>query len=153
MQMYYSPSKDGFYCREVHRDSMPEDAVEISDDLYAQLRGRHVVAGPDGFPTLYVEPAETRDQLLERAKADIRTQRQPIIAVLDGLQASALALGSAGEALAIEEAKDGLRDLTAVDLNACETYEQMRLAVKVRYAQIAKAAPESVRKAFSEALK
>ncbi|MEJ7685611.1 MAG: hypothetical protein WKG52_00675 [Variovorax sp.] len=98
-------------------------------------------------------PGPTHAQLVERAKADTRIQRQPIIVVLDGLQSSALALGNAPRALAIETAKQGLRDITDTDLSAAVTYEDMRLKVKAAYVGLAKALPVDVRLAFSEALK
>ncbi|MDQ0082952.1 hypothetical protein J2W35_003311 [Variovorax boronicumulans] len=90
--------------------------------------------------------------LVEQAKAEIRIQRQPIISILDGLQSSALVNGDMARAQVIETAKQGLRDLTDLDLSACMTFEDMRLTVKTRYLQLAAALPVEVRKAFSEAV-
>jgi hypothetical protein len=98
-------------------------------------------------------PAPTQAFLIERAKAEMRVQRQPIISVLDGLQASALALGNTERAQAIETGKQGLRDITSTDLSACTTYEEMRLTVIAVYYALAAALPLDVRQAFSDALK
>ena len=86
--------------------------------------------------------------LRAQALAQTRTERQPIIGILDGLQASALTAGNTTLAQEIESAKQGLRDITNVDLSACTSYEEMRLAVKARYAAIVAAAPATVVLAF-----
>ena len=56
MQMFYSPSQGGFYSVEIHRDKMPEDCIAIPAQLYLDLRGQDVVAGPDGMPMLRPKP-------------------------------------------------------------------------------------------------
>ncbi len=117
-------------------------------DFVAQL----IVYDPDNPPTPPAPPVPPHAVLVEQAKAEIRVQRQPIISVLDGLQVSAIAKGEGANALAIETAKQGLRDLTDIDLSGCAGFEAMRLAVKARYAALAGALPVNVRKAFSEAL-
>lgn len=98
-------------------------------------------------------PQPPHAQLVERAKAETRIQRQPIIEILDGLQASSLTLGQTSRAQVIETAKQGLRDITDTDLSACTTYEEMRLTVKAAYLDLARALPIDVRVSFSEALK
>ncbi len=122
--------------------------IEAGNRDYAAYRD-WVAAG--NTPSQPQSPSH--DELVDQARADSRTQRQPIISVLDGLQASALALSDTANAQSIEVAKQGLRDITLVDLSACQTYEDMRLAVKERYLQIAGAVSDDVRKAFSDALK
>lgn len=97
-------------------------------------------------------PVISHATLVDQAKTATRIQRQPIIGVLDGLQVSAIALGDPDRARVIETAKQGLRDITDIDLSACVTYEDMRLTVKARYLQLAGALPIDVRIAFSEAL-
>lgn len=94
----------------------------------------------------------THAELVEQAKAATRIQRQPIITVLDGLQASCLVKGETTRAQAIETAKQGLRDITDTDLSACMTYEDMRQTIKHAYAVLAAALPVDIRKAFSEAI-
>jgi hypothetical protein len=90
--------------------------------------------------------------LILRAVAEIRTQRQPVLEVLDSLQSTALAKGEASRALVIETAKQGLRDLTNIDLTTCATYDEMRLKVKTAYFQLAAALPADLRLAFKDAI-
>lgn len=62
MAIFYSPSTGGFYPDDVFdRDSVPEDAVEITlelrnDLLLGQIDGKIITPGPDGVPFLS-EPA------------------------------------------------------------------------------------------------
>ena len=95
---------------------------------------------------------DKRNQLLESAVNTIRLERQKIIGVLDGLQASALARGDTSAASGIEAAKQGLRDLTKIDLSDCATQEQMRLKVMQAYRAIVAVAPANVILAFREVL-
>lgn len=75
--MFYSPSAAGFYSDEFHGDNIPEDAVEITDELYAQLvagpaQGKRVVVGNDGLPRL-ADPLPASDEtlaIIERAWRD-----------------------------------------------------------------------------------
>lgn len=97
-------------------------------------------------------PQPTLAELLELAKDQIRRDRQPIISILDGLQASSIAKGDAATALVIEVAKQALRDLTKIDLSACQTLAEMKQVVLLRYAQIASASP-ALKLAFAEATK
>lgn len=97
-------------------------------------------------------PVPTHAQLVDQAKAEIRTERQPIITICDGLQSSCLTKGDLPTATVIETAKQALRDLTKIDLSSCTTYEEMKIATLARYAQIASASP-ALKSAFSEALK
>lgn len=96
-------------------------------------------------------PGPTHAQLWERAIAEMRALRQPILDVLDGLQASALALGQQERADVIETAKQGLRDITKLDLSACATYDEMRAAVGAAYAALAASLPADLRQAFKDA--
>lgn len=95
---------------------------------------------------------DKRNQLLESAVNTVRTERQKIIGVLDGLQASALAVSDTETAVGIEAAKQGLRDLTKIDLSDCATQEQMRLKVMQAYRAIVSTAPAKVVLAFREVL-
>ena len=97
-------------------------------------------------------PTPSHAELVEQAKAATRIQRQPIIGVLDGLQSTCLTKGETARAVALETAKQGLRDITNTDLSACVTYEDMRQAVKAAYIALAMALPSDLRKAFSEAI-
>ncbi|WLW59810.1 tail fiber assembly protein [Achromobacter sp. PD1] len=69
---FFSQSTGGFYTREIHGDAIPEDAAEISDELYASLmggqsQGKMIVAGEDGHPILADPPPPTAEQLATAA--------------------------------------------------------------------------------------
>lgn len=60
--MFYSATTGGFYTREYHGGSIPNDAVEITPEQHAALLageslGRRIIADPDGFPMLQDIPA------------------------------------------------------------------------------------------------
>lgn len=96
-------------------------------------------------------PQPTRATLLKQAVAQIRQERQPILGVLDGLQASYITKDDKPTAIVIETAKQALRDITKVDLSACETLAEMKAVVLARYAQIASASP-ALKSAFAQAV-
>jgi hypothetical protein len=59
--MFYSKEKHGFYSIEMHGDSIPGDAVEITEEtwkalLEGQVNGKEIVAGDDGYPVLRDRP-------------------------------------------------------------------------------------------------
>jgi hypothetical protein len=133
---------------------IPPDAVEITDEVHAavlagQSQGQRIVADEAGAPVLQAPPPPSHAELVDLALNAARKERQPILSVLDGLQSSALATGNSSMATLIETAKQSLRDITSLDLAACVTYEDMRLAFKARYAQLVSAAPQ-VAIAFGE---
>ncbi|MBB6153710.1 hypothetical protein HDC30_000904 [Pseudomonas sp. JAI115] len=75
--MFYSPSTAGFYNAEIHGDNIPEDAVEITDALYAELidapsRGKCIAMAEDGLPMLADPPSPSAETLaiIERAWRD-----------------------------------------------------------------------------------
>ena len=96
-------------------------------------------------------PPIPRAVLLKQAIEQIRQERQPILGVLDGLQASFITKDDKPTAIVIETAKQALRDITKVDLSACETLDQMKAVVLARYAQIASASP-ALKSAFAQAV-
>lgn len=98
-------------------------------------------------------PEPTHAQLWERAITETRALRQPILLVLDGLQSSALTLDDTERAQVIETAKQGLRDITKLNLSDCTTYEEMRARVGAAYYALAAALPADLRQAFAEATK
>ena len=98
-----------------------------------------------------VPPQPTHAQLWERAIAEMRRLRQPILDVLDGLQASAVALSNTERAQVIETAKQGLRDITKLDLSACATFEEMGAVVMTAYASLVSTLPPDLKLAFKEA--
>lgn len=72
--MFYSASTGGFYSHEIHGDSIPSDAVEISDEVYEQLlngnaSGKRIIADDFGYPVLADYPAPTYEQALAKLNA------------------------------------------------------------------------------------
>jgi hypothetical protein len=137
--------------------------VYIDHGEYIELDGAHIpcdeqnsdymtfLAWVDGGGQPAVPPEPSHAELWERAITETRALRQPILEVLDGLQASALTLGETSKAQVIETAKQGLRDITKLDLSGCATYVEMRQAVGAAYYALAAALPADIRQAFSEA--
>lgn len=98
------------------------------------------------------KPVESHDDAKARALALLRTERAPILSVLDGLQVSAMVKGDTTTAQAIETLKDGLKNApAAIPWDSCATFEAMRKAGKVYYAQLVAGASPAVLTAFSEA--
>ena len=102
-----------------------------------------------GVPDMPPQP--THAELLKQATTQIRQERQPILGVLDGLQASYITKDDKPTAIVIETAKQALRDITKVDLSACETLAEMKAVVLARYALIASASP-ALKSAFAQAV-
>lgn len=118
----YAVRKDGLGWRAV------ENATDCADDEVWQE------APP-------VPALPTHAQLVAQTLTRTREERQPIIGVLDGLQASASAKGEGSTALTIEAVKQGLRDITKSDLSTCTTAEEMRAAVMAAYAALVTSNP------------
>ena len=155
--MFYSPKTNGFYSLGWHSaKQIPTDAVEItvehhSDLLVGQACGKLIGADESGYPTLQSPPPPTHAQLVEHTLTTAREERQPIIGVLDGLQASALAKSDSTTAVKLEAVKQGLRDITKVDLSTCTNLDEMRGAVMAAYNAMVVANP-SVALAFKVVL-
>ncbi|BDK37580.1 MULTISPECIES: tail fiber assembly protein [Enterobacter cloacae complex] len=72
MSYYFSEKECGFYCEEVN-DTVPDGAVEISDERYyslleGQSRGMLITADAKGNPILVEQPAPTIEQLIASAQ-------------------------------------------------------------------------------------
>jgi len=66
--MYYSKSTNGFYSHEIHGDSIPSDAVEITADYHAALlagqsSGKVIDWDDYGYPFLAYPPPPSPDTL------------------------------------------------------------------------------------------
>ncbi|WP_429118274.1 DUF4376 domain-containing protein [Aeromonas hydrophila] len=75
--MYYSKSKNGFYCAVIHSD-VPQDAVEITKDEYsalldAQASGKRITADDNGHPIAIDQPPLVSTQSL--LLAEVATKR------------------------------------------------------------------------------
>jgi hypothetical protein len=60
--MFYSPTKQGFYNKQIHGDSIPADAVEITEERHAELMaaqssGLIIVPDDIGHP-IAIDPPE-----------------------------------------------------------------------------------------------
>jgi hypothetical protein len=81
MNYYFSESELGFYCDEVN-ESIPTDAVEISEELYfslleGQSTGKVIAANKVGIPILTDPPEQTVEELValaEETKAALMTE-------------------------------------------------------------------------------
>lgn len=72
--MYYSGSTNGFYDLSIHGDSIPGDAVEITNDEHASLlqgqsEGKRIVADGEGHPVLADPTAPTQEQVIAQYEA------------------------------------------------------------------------------------
>jgi hypothetical protein len=106
----YSPSTRGFYDAAVSA-AIPEDAVEISDDLYVQLlegqgQGKQIVPGADGTPVLQEPPAIATEQIW----AGLRAKRNDLLRACDWTQGADTPLNPTKVA-AWKTYRQGLRDL------------------------------------------
>lgn len=163
--MFFSKSTGGFYSEEIHGGNIPLDAVEISDQQHqalmdGQVNGKRIVPDASGFPMLADPATLTQAQVIEEVITKARQMRLPVLSILDGLQASALATAATmpvGDppvatplAQVIEDLKQGLRDLpNTVDLSACTTREEMEEVVLAAYYALAGSAPAQVQSAFN----
>lgn len=85
---FYSTTTGGFYRREIHGKSIPDDAVEISESEYAELMdgqssGKQIIADQNGFPVLADQSAQSDEQLANI----IRIERNTRLAASDWTQA------------------------------------------------------------------
>lgn len=72
MNYYFSKAELGFYCDEVN-ESIPADAVEISEELYfslleGQSTGKVIAANLAGTPVLTDPPEPTAEELVAQAE-------------------------------------------------------------------------------------
>ncbi|MBL0629503.1 DUF4376 domain-containing protein [Aeromonas veronii] len=70
--MYYSKSTGGFYHPAIHGKNIPDDAVEISMEYYAELTSSKViVADASGYPSAIdpPQPVRTKESLLSEVAA------------------------------------------------------------------------------------
>jgi hypothetical protein len=84
MTFYYSKSKPGFYCLEIHEDAMPEDAVPITDEKHRALlselsKGKMLQSDKRGDPIAVDRPPITPEQWTE---IHLRQRRALIIETL-----------------------------------------------------------------------
>ena len=71
MKIYYSPSSRGFYNDYIHESNIPEDAIEISQDLYSflleqQSQGKIIQPGISGLPEAVDPPEPSFEELVSQ---------------------------------------------------------------------------------------
>ena len=154
-KMRFSKTTGCFYPEDIDYPVLPSDLIEVSKPTFDAAMARSpgqpldVVAG---VLVILPAPGPVHADLVDQTKAAARSVRQPILGVLDGMQASALTNGDQARAMAIETAKQGLKDITKVDLSAYQTETEMRQAIQLAYIGIAKALPVQAQVAFAEVL-
>ena len=79
---YYSKTTTGFYKPEIHGNSIPSDAVEISDETYRSLftqqaEGKQIVPNDDGYPIAITPP------IIEPTWEQIKAQRDKLLQQCD----------------------------------------------------------------------
>lgn len=98
-------------------------------------------------------PAPTNAQMQVSVKEEARKIRTPLLALADGLQASALSSAAwsvAGDAAIIEAYKRGLRDVTTLNFTTDTTLEAMRTRVVAYYATLRATLPTNIKNKFKE---
>jgi len=75
MTKFYSVSTNGFYSEEMNGDTIPEDAIEITDEewgalLDGQSKGKLISSDKKGRPVLKDYPAPTAEQLAVMAASE-----------------------------------------------------------------------------------
>ncbi|QXG55972.1 tail fiber assembly protein [Pantoea jilinensis] len=75
MTKFYSALTNGFYSEEMNGDTIPEDAIEITDEewgalLDGQSKGRLISSDKKGRPILKDYPAPTAEQLAVMAASE-----------------------------------------------------------------------------------
>lgn len=73
--MFFSKSTGGFYATAIHGDSIPADAVEITDAVHAALlaaqsSGKIISSDASGYPVSIDPPKATAAQVWESIKAE-----------------------------------------------------------------------------------
>jgi hypothetical protein len=106
--IFHSGSTRSFYRSDVHGNAIPADAVEVSEERYAELMhgqasGQEIVPGPDG--PMAQTPAPQRV-----TEASLRSKRDALLAASDWTQLPDDALSDAQRA-AWRAYRQALRDL------------------------------------------
>lgn len=154
--MFYSRSTSGFYATSVHGAGVPDDAVEISDELYRRLMveqsaGKRITTDINGYPIASDPEIEPAAQVLKRALVAIKQERAPILNALAGIGFDAIDANDAATQAAVAQARADLKAITDLpELLAATTYDEMKAAIMARYREIAAAAPTNVQTAFRE---
>lgn len=83
--MFYSAQTGGFYSPDIHGNSIPAGAVEVSDELYhalfeGQSNGKRIVADASGRPVLADQPQLTLEEIKAAGCSRIDAARDEFLA-------------------------------------------------------------------------
>lgn len=151
---YYSKETGGFYTS-MHA-TRPSDAKQISKQRWQELlqeqsAGKAISADENGHPIAVDPPAPSTAQVLESVKAQLRTQRAPMLDALTGIAGRAQRAGNTALAAEADALAEALLDITDDhDLNAAQTLEDMQAAGVAAYRAIASTASAELAVVFKE---
>lgn len=121
--------------------SIPADSANTDHAAYLIWLSEGNTPEPADVPSL--------DSLKAAALTEVRDLRAGLFPTLAGLQSEALARGNTADAIAIAVVQQGCRDITATDLSACTTKEEIDAAFLNAWLAIVGNAPMSVKLAFA----
>lgn len=154
--MLYSGLIRGFIDTAFYVGEIPADAVQISieyrDELLAGERAGKIIS-PDvqGMPVLLDHPQESIESALIRAKNELRALRIQMLDAATGIGFRASVAGNTALAQEAAQVSQRLLDITDdPDLNAAQTYDDMRAAGMAAYRRIASGASAELASVFKE---
>lgn len=154
--MFFSKSTMGFYAREIHGDEIPDDALEISKELYFSLledqsRGKIISCDDLGFPISIYPATPPLSDILDRVKEELRDMRADLLDAVTGIGFRAIVAGNQELAKEAVQISKKLLDITDnSELNASQTYAEMRSAGIDEFRRIASIASEAFSATFKE---
>lgn len=157
MKIFYSPSKKGFYPKNLHPDyvaagTLPDDLVEIPSEDYIKLQegvssGMQLFAGDDGVPRLLPQPPTPYAEQAEAVYDQFRRVRETVLNRLQGIGFAAWVAGDNATANACVSARESLLNVTQITASNVTSLEE---AVAVEYDRIAASVPAPIRNAFAK---
>jgi hypothetical protein len=149
--MFYSWKNGGFYSHRTHESDKEISFLEYNFLLSEEAKGRKIVADVDGAPIAIDKPATPREEILDRAKNELRAMRAPMLDALTGIAGRAVRAGNDALASEADSLAEQLLDITDDPaLNAATTYEAMQSAGVDAYRAIAATASPALASVFKE---
>lgn len=155
-KIFYSGSNNAFYDSYIYAGLLPSDVVEITKELHdfllrEQSQGKRIISNDSGLPISIDAPSAPVEEILESAKNELRTIREPMLSAVTGIGWDALASGDDALVQEARNIRNALRDITDDPaLNAAQTYEDMRAAGVAAYRRIAAGASPAFAATFKE---
>lgn len=149
--MFYSEKNGGFYIHRTHESDKEISYLEYNFLLSEEAKGRKIVADVGGAPIAIDKPATPREEILDRAKNDLRAMRAPMLDALTGIAGRAVRAGNDALASEADSLAEQLLDITDDPaLNAATTYEAMQSAGVDAFRAIAATASLEIKTVFRE---